>query len=302
MNLLLLTAYSYHFRYENLLIPSNGVNRPEYTKCMTRSIRWLQEEIAQRMLQKMDIVKLQPRDILLLPDVPGKYAAQLAKRFPKSHFFRVAETSLSLFDRVRSLAFRGTESYIQPKGKIDPIESCLMEGLVPLPPNSVDLIFSSLFLHKAIDPKKVLVECRRVLRQEGLLVFSYLGPDTGRELRSLMNSQGAKSFPGAWDMHDLGDALVGEGFSDPVMDMEYLYLEYETTSKFLEDSEDLGLLDLSTCRNSISEIHPAIPKKLTLEIVYGHAWVLDKHLSRNKDKVAYFDIDQIKVKTNNDSI
>ena len=41
---------------------------------MTRSIRWLEEEIAQRMLQKMDIVKIQPQDILLLPDIPEKYA------------------------------------------------------------------------------------------------------------------------------------------------------------------------------------------------------------------------------------
>ena len=268
---------------------------------MTRSIRWLEEEIAQRMLQKMDIVKIQPQDILLLPDIPEKYAALLVKRFPKTHFYRITETGLSILNWIRLFIFRRKQSYIQTKKKVNPIESLLKEGLIPLPANSVDLIFSDLFLHKTLDPKKFLVECRRVLREEGLMVFSYLGPDTGKEVRTLKKVKGPHSFPGSWDMHDLGDALVGEGFSDPVMDMEYLHLEYETDSKFLEDAEDLGLLETLIRRDYSSEIHEELPKKLTLEIVYGHAWVFDKHLSRSKDNVAYFDLDQIKIKANNDS-
>jgi hypothetical protein len=38
---------------------------------MTQPIRWLKDEIADRMLQKLDIVKLAAKDILLMPDFPG---------------------------------------------------------------------------------------------------------------------------------------------------------------------------------------------------------------------------------------
>jgi malonyl-CoA O-methyltransferase len=50
------------------------------------------------------------------------------------------------------------------------------------------------------------------------------------------------ALPGAWDMHDLGDALVESRFSDPVMDMEYLYLDYESDALYLQDALALGLL------------------------------------------------------------
>ena len=45
-----------------------------------------------------------------------------------------------------------------------------------------------------------------------------------------------------WDMHDMGDALLGERFSDPVMDMEYLHLEYDSDQLLLIDAGALKLL------------------------------------------------------------
>ena len=50
----------------------------EYTERMTQSLRWLQSEIADRMLQKLDIVKLDPQDVLLIPDFPGAHAEFLS--------------------------------------------------------------------------------------------------------------------------------------------------------------------------------------------------------------------------------
>ena len=42
------------------------------------------------------------------------------------------------------------------------------------------------------------------------------------------------------DMHDLGDALVGSGFADPVMEMEQLTLTYERFDDLLRDLEGTG--------------------------------------------------------------
>ena len=58
---------------------------------MTQSIRWLQNEIADRMLQKLDIVKLDVQDILVIPDFPGNHHAALIKRFPRARIHSVIE-------------------------------------------------------------------------------------------------------------------------------------------------------------------------------------------------------------------
>jgi malonyl-CoA O-methyltransferase len=57
-------------------------------------------------------------------------------------------------------------------------------------------------------------------------MFSTLGPDTLKELRSSFVDGYAHTQRFA-DMHDLGDMVVGCGFADPVMDMEVVTLTYD---------------------------------------------------------------------------
>ena len=160
-----------------------------------------------------------------------------------------------------------------------------------LPDNSVDLVFSDLLLQDLADPKQFLKECWRVLRDDGLIAFSYLGPDTGKELLSLKEMPfEVKNLLSPWDMHDMGDALMAERFSDPVMDMEYLTLDYEKPDLLLADLEALKLGN--PVHNSAIGIAD-LPQKLTLEVIYGHAWVIGKHLSKSQDSIAYIGVNQI---------
>jgi malonyl-CoA O-methyltransferase len=99
-------------------------------------------------------------------------------------------------------------------------------------------------------------------------------------------------------MHDMGDALLGERFSDPVMDMEFLNLDYDSDALLLADARALNLL-VSEDQNTPQCTQ--LPKKLTLEVVYGHAWALGKHLAKAQDHVAYIDPNQIGRKTRSDS-
>jgi malonyl-CoA O-methyltransferase len=99
-------------------------------------------------------------------------------------------------------------------------------------------------------------------------------------------------------MHDMGDALLGERFSDPVMDMEYLHLDYESDDLLLTDANALKLLHP---RPSEALKKGFLPQKLTLEVVYGHAWAIGKHLGKAQDNVAYIDVNQIGRKTRSDS-
>ena len=99
-------------------------------------------------------------------------------------------------------------------------------------------------------------------------------------------------------MHDMGDALLGERFSDPVMDMEYLTLDYEKPALLLADMGALKLMHSTPPKAIEKEV---LPPKITLEVVYGHAWALGKHLAKTMDNIAYIDPNQIGRKTRSDS-
>lgn len=262
---------------------------------MTQPIRWLKDEIADRMLQKLDIVKLAAEDILLIPDFTGVHASRMSKRFPGARFISAPEPSLLGIDLLKLKMSRFWNSRMQSAPLIS-LADYKKTGRLNLPDNSVDLVMSVLFLHDEVDPKHFLRECWRVLKEGGLLSFSYLGPDTAKEL---FDKDGALTLPSKklaspWDMHDMGDALLGERFSDPVMDMEFLNLDYESDAVLLSDAQALNLLDQNIAPPFV------FPKKLTLEIVYGHAWALGKQLARAQDHVAYIDPNQIKRITRSD--
>jgi len=264
---------------------------------MTQSIRWLQDEIADRMLQKLDIVKLDVKDILIVPDYPGKHLGALFKRFPRAQLISVADQDVSSFQLWRAKVLSNLRSLFS--GTSSPFSSYASSGKLNVPDNSVDLIFSDLLLQDLADPKHFLQECWRVLREGGLITFSYLGPDTGKELRTQsLTGLKFKNLLSPWDMHDMGDALLAERFSDPVMDMEYLVLEYEKKKLLLADADALKLLDITPLDGIEKDV---LPQKLTLEVVYGHAWVIGKHLAKPKDNVAYVDVNQIGRKTRSDS-
>jgi malonyl-CoA O-methyltransferase len=265
---------------------------------MTQSIRWLQDEIADRMLQKLDIVKMDVKSVLMLPDFPGDHARFLTKRFPGLRFYSVIESDLSgltlLGLKISRLWASGFKGFLDIS-----LEEYRKTGRLKLADNSVDLVFSDLLIQDLSDPKHFLQECWRVLKEGGLLTFSYLGPDTGKELRTPeLAKLPLKKLASPWDMHDMGDALLGERFSDPVMDMEFLHLDYESSTVFFSDAVALNLIEPVT---EMSSQQVDLPHKLTLEVVYGHAWAIGKHLAQGRDHIAYIDPNQIGRKTSNDS-
>jgi malonyl-CoA O-methyltransferase len=153
--------------------------------------------------------------------------------------------------------------------------------------HSVDLIWSNLALHWHPQPDRVFGEWRRVLRVDGLLMFSCFGPDTFKELRTAFQSVDEKPHVLPFvDMHDLGDMLVDVGFSTPVMDMETITVTYDTVEKILADVRAWGGNPLSTRRHGLIAVNtwrqvvdvlekmrrPDGKIPLTFEVIYGHAF------------------------------
>ena len=253
---------------------------------MTTSLSWLRTEIQERMLDKLAPIKLSPKHILLEPDFSGLNRRAFIKRFPGAQIDTILDPqtqgTIPLGVKLKQVLGRA----LLNSGRV------LDRGI---PVNaSYDLILSNLCLQNRSNPSAWLVSCHQHLREGGLISFAYLGPDTGKELRDA-NPDGSQmqTLPGALDMHDIGDALVQNRYSDPVMDMEFLHLEYETGQALYEDGLALGLISTGT---QFHQLRVPTPLKLTLEIVYGHAWVLAKNLSTGDAKSAYIRVDAIKRK------
>ena len=153
---------------------------------------------------------------------------------------------------------------------------------LPLRNSSVDLIWSNLAWHGFVDPLAVVAEWQRVVRPDGLLMFSAFGVDS---LRDLLGPQaGLVAFP---DMHDIGDALVHAGFAEPVMDAERMTLGYRRAEDLVAElraalggnalaDRRRSLLARSAYRRWLDALEARrdadglIP--VVLEIIQGHAW------------------------------
>jgi malonyl-CoA O-methyltransferase len=154
-----------------------------------------------------------------------------------------------------------------------------------------DLIWSNLELHLQSEPEALMKRWRSMLKPEGLLMFSYLGPDTGKELAKLFRNDCLLKNAGSLDMHDVGDGLMQAGFSEPVMDMEYLTLSYEDPHLLCKEAFDLGLLAAPDSAQHLIQTDSKLT--ITLEVVYGHAWAPDVLLSQKKAGITTISPNQI---------
>jgi malonyl-CoA O-methyltransferase len=158
---------------------------------------------------------------------------------------------------------------------------------LPVSDQSVDLVYSNLMLHWHPAPHRVLPEWKRVLRVDGLLMFSCFGPDTLGELRTAVESTLPYARPMPFvDMHDFGDMLVAGGFATPVMDVERITLTFASARALIDevralgsnprDDRPRGLPSGRQARRLLAALEGRrdhsgrIP--LTFEIAYGHAW------------------------------
>ena len=247
---------------------------------------FLRREIAARMHERLALVKLVPRRVIDAGCGEGADIALLQKVYPAAQILGVDAAAPMLGVAHQPGAARGLLSRLLPsKAGIDLL--CGDFGNLPFGPNSADLVWSNLALHWHPQPDRVFAEWRRVLRVEGLLMFSNFGPDSLRELRTAFSVlDGSAHVLPFVDMHDLGDQLVEAGFSTPVMDMEVITVTYDTAQALLADVRALGGNPLASRRRGLigraawgrvlaaleAQRRPDGKLGLTFEVIYGHAF------------------------------
>ena len=180
-------------------------------------------EVDRRMLDRLDYVKLTPGRILDLGCSRGGSFAALSERYPQAQLVGV-DLALPMLQGVETA--RPAWQRWLGLGKEAPLRLAADALKLPLKSRSTAIIWSNLLLHWLDNPLPALAEAHRVLEVGGLLMFSTLGPDTLKELRSAF-ADGYAHTQRFTDMHDLGDMLIECGFADPVMDMEVITLTYD---------------------------------------------------------------------------
>jgi len=242
----------------------------------------LQREICQRMLERLDYIKLRPERILDAGSGTGWGTRRLIQRFPDAQTIALDIATGML------QASRGRSGWWQKLfGGSRQIQICGDIEALPLAANSVGMVWSNLTLQWCNDLPALFAGLHRVLKTDGLLMFSTFGPDTLRELRQAFSGVDRHSHLNRFtDMHDIGDMLVHSGFADPVMDMEYLTLTYDDVRGVLQDLKSIGAHNATAGRGQglmgktawrqLVENYERLRRdgKLpaTFEVVYGHAW------------------------------
>lgn len=252
---------------------------------------FLRREIAGRMHERLALVKIAPQRVLDAGCGAGADLALLQKDYPAAQVIGLdaAPAMAAAAQAAPATAGRALNQFLSrllpAKSGIDLLAGDF--GDLPFGPNSIDLVWSNLALLWHPQPDRVFAEWRRVLRVEGLLMFSTFGPDTLRELRAAFAEvdEHAHVLPFV-DMHDFGDQLVAAGFSTPVMDMEVITVTYDSAQALLADARALGGNPLATRRRTLmgraagQRLEAALERgrrpdgklALTFEVIYGHAF------------------------------
>lgn len=233
-------------------------------------------EIRNRLLERLDLVKVQPKLVLDLGAGTGHASKALKQRYKNADVVAVDLAPAMLVEADRR------QGWLKRFHRVGADAHRL-----PIRDGSAQLVFSNLMLEWCHDPDAVFAEIRRVLQPGGLLTFATLGPDTLRELRAGWRTIDLHPHVHRFiDMHDLGDALVRAGLAEPVMDTERLTVTYPhldallrelraTGSSNLADGRSRGLTPKGQLESLRQAFRPASEQgalPVSVEVVYGHAW------------------------------
>jgi len=236
----------------------------------------LQQEVGQRLTQRLGLVKMQPDRILDLGSGTGHCIPDLFARYKKAQVVAL-DIALPMLEHARK---RG-------RWLRRPRCICADAERLPFADSSFDLVFSNLMLQWCVELETVFAELQRVLRPEGLLLFTSFGPDTLSELRGSWQQVDGYSHVNAFpDMHDVGDALVRARFADPVMDVERITVTYPDVWKLMRELKQIGAHNVTAGRprgltgkarmqrlvGAYEQYRSQGVLPASYEIVNGHAW------------------------------
>ena len=226
-------------------------------------------EAAARLADRLLDLALAPRAVLDFGCGEGDDCAFLRARYPRAELlaldFRPIESAQIAASGARFVCADGESP--------------------PLADDSVDLVWANLSL-PWMDMRAAFSQLARILRVDGLLLFTAFGAQTMREWRlaaAAAEGENRRAHDFA-DMHDAGDLLTAAGFEQAVVESEKLVLRHSTAAAAARDFRLFGLgsaradapkrmTSKRLWRRLAQGIEAAAPEvETTIEIVLAHAW------------------------------
>jgi len=257
----------------------------------------LQNEIGDRLMERLDYIRLQPRRVLDLGSGTGVFTRALIKRYRKADVVAL-DIAQPMLQRVKQRA-----GWLRKPGCV-----CGDTESLPFADDSFDFIFSNLMLQWCTDLEATFVELRRVLAPGGLLMFTTFGPDTLMELRASWEAVDGYTHVNSFiDLHDVGDSLLHTRWAEPVMDSERITVTYRELRTLMQDLKHIGAHNVTSGRprgltgkrrlQRLVEAYEPFREDGVLpasyEVVYGHAWApVNKHSTPGSNEVPLVDLER----------
>ena len=155
------------------------------------------------------------------------------------------------------------------------------------PARSVDLVVSNLMLQWCQPLDAAFAEVRRVLKPEGFFAFSTFGPATLQELRAAWAAADDLNHVNHFiDVHDVGEALVRAGLSEPVLDVDRYEATYPDALALMRELKTIGAHNVTAGRPRTLRGRARLARMqhayeaarrdgllpATFEVIYGAAW------------------------------
>jgi malonyl-CoA O-methyltransferase len=264
----------------------------------------LQREVESRLLEQLQYLDDRvPTTVLDLGSGPGSASAALKARWGRKCRVLALDLALPMLREVRAKS-----RFWRPIHAVQADARAL-----PLADGSLDLVFSNLCLQWVDDLPRALSELRRVLREGGLLVFSTFGPDTLIELREAYARAGIPPPLSPFAaIQQVGDALVAQGFKNPVLERDCFTLTYPDTTALMRDLKAIGATDARVDRprglggrgrhRAVAAAYEPLRREgrlpSTWEVISAMAWAPPPGTARREGgaDIAHFPVEKLTVR------
>lgn len=200
---------------------------------------FLWREVAEGLAERLSDVTRQFPDAAIVGAAGGAVADALTGRFGIARLTQV-ESAAAMLDYAGRPDIEGVEGD---------------EEALPLAEAAKDLILSPLTLHAANDPVGALIQMRRALRPDGLMIAALFGGDSLRELRVAL-AEAEVALEGGLsprvapmgEIRALGALLQRAGFAMPVADADRHTVTYADPLALMRDLRAMGETNVMNAR------------------------------------------------------
>ena len=200
------------------------------------SVAQLQRDVGNRLLQRLDVLEIDPATVLDLGCGTGYFRSELQRRFPRGIYLGL-DIASGMVEYARAQQVR-TGHWLVGDAET-----------LPLAGASVDLVFSSLAIQWCHRPQLLFAELARVLRPGGSCVFTTLGPDTLHELRAAWAAVDSHQHVNLFLAADeLAEAARCVPEVDLTLDRAHHRMEYRRVRDLLNELKTLGAHNMNRDR------------------------------------------------------